>query len=269
MNEFVLVVNRKKRSKNYLRENKYKNAVGSSLFTCVLSPEEIFIKVGHLKDELISSQFYKSFLEVLHRASDSEAIREILCLGLGSFSSCLTARYQLAFLLAIKDHLNSLIKVYDPLFNVNEISCLKNLGCNVLSINKEGKHKIESKTLVLLPHCPKQLINNFLWCNWGKGLSNCIIVGNSFSDIIDSNSNKFLRDNLSYIFNIYSEVEEIKVENSFRFKDIFNNLSVHTFPEYKINKISEEIWKLDIEPMYKDSEIEFITEKIETSIETE
>lgn len=227
-----------------------------------------FSKVNHLKDELIVSQFYKSFLEVLNKVSDTEGIGEILCLGLGSFSFCLTARYQLALLLAIKNHLNSVVKIYDPVFNLSEVRCLEISGCNVLPVNKEGKYKVESKALVLLPHCPKQLINNFLWCNWGKGLSKCIIVGNSFSDIIDSNPNKFLKANFSFIYNIYSEVEEIKLENSFRFKDIFNNLSVHTFPESKINNISDEIWKLDTEPVYKDNELEFITEKIKTSLET-
>lgn len=266
MSEFVLVVGKKKKNKNYCREGKFKNSVGSTFHRAigaisVLSPEEICTKVNHLKDELILSEFYKSFVEVLHKVTDTEVIREILCLGLGSFSVCVTARYQLAFLLAIRDHLNSVIQIYDPVFNVSEVRCLEISGCNVLSVNKEGKYKIESKTLVLLPHCPKQLINNFLWCNWGKGLSNCIIVGNSFSDIIDSNSTKFLKDNLSFIYNIYSEVEEIKLENSFRYKDIFNNLSMHMFPKYKINNISDEIWKLDSEPVYKDNELEFITHK--------
>lgn len=272
MSEFVLVVKRKKRNKNYFAQEKHKNTVVSSVVgdICVLSPTEISIKVNHLIEELICSNFYKSFLDILHKSSpDDEVIREILCLGLGSFSSCLTARYQLALLLAVKAHLNSVIKIFDPIFNTSEVKCLETLGCNVLSVNKEGKYKIEDKTLVLLPHCPKQLINNFLWCNWGKELSNCIIVGNSLSDIVDSNSDQFLKDNLSYIFYIYPEVEEIKVENSFRFKDIFNNLSVHTFPEHKINNISDEIWKLDTEPVYKDSEIEFITGKLNISFETE
>lgn len=47
MSEFVLVVKRKKKGKNYFREEKFKNAVGSSFASTVgsisvLSPVEIF-----------------------------------------------------------------------------------------------------------------------------------------------------------------------------------------------------------------------------------
>lgn len=193
-------------------------------------------------------------------------IKEILCYGLGQFSHCVSARYQLGLLLALKDHLSAQVFVHDPVFSETEIKLIKQLQCNIIEENEEGKRKINNTTLVYLPHCPKQLINNFLWCNWNKNLSNCILISNSFARIIESHSNRFLEQNLKYIFNIFQSILEIEIKNSFKYSDIFNDLSFHIFPEENLNNITELIWTSKPEPFYKSEDLEFITQQLQKTL---
>ncbi|RUS71723.1 hypothetical protein EGW08_020520, partial [Elysia chlorotica] len=92
----------------------------------------------------------------------------ILSFGVGNFTSCLIARYQLAFLLALRDKLEkqcSACELFDPVFTTHEKSVLAAYKCQVPAHNEEGKHVCLSPTIVFMPHCGKALYNNFLWKN--------------------------------------------------------------------------------------------------------
>lgn len=200
----------------------------------------------------------------------SPEVKEIVCFGLGRIGECMIARYQLALLLCLRDlYSNAKTIVYDPIFNVNDRSILNALDFNVLYNNVEGKYCVKEKstTLFYLPHCPKQLTNNLLWANWGIQLSNCVIVANSFTKIIESNTKRHISQNAEYVLNISPYVTELAIVNSFKYFDIFNDTAIHIFPWENISLISQDFWDYHKDPKYTDSDIEFITNKLQTKLE--
>ncbi|XP_030642061.1 SRR1-like protein isoform X2 [Chanos chanos] len=117
----------------------------------------------------------------------SETQLDCVCYGLGSFSTCVSARYQLAMLLMLLDTLQIPVGrccVYDPVFSVSECETLRDLGLSVLTENEEGKRAVSRPTLFYLMHCGKALYNNLLWKNWSpQTLPKVIVIGNSFHGI--------------------------------------------------------------------------------------
>lgn len=199
-------------------------------------------------------------LEIL-KSSD---IKEIVCFGLGRFGECVVSRYQLALLLHLKDLYNVKVYVYDPIFSESERVILTKFNCEVLNHNSEGKHSIKDNesTLFYLPHCPKQLCNNLLWSNWGLKLSCCIIICNSFTNILEAEPTRILAKSCEYILNISPYVVELAVINNFKYHDIFNDTAIHIFPSSKISLIAEDFWRFKEEPVYPDSDTEFVTKKM-------
>ena len=187
-----------------------------------------------------------------------ESIAEVVCYGLGSFSKNRSSKYQLASLLTIKNQYNCNVLVYDPVFSETEIEVLKILELNVISINEEGKRSITENgpTLVFLPHCPSQLLNNFLYCNWGRQLKNCLLLCNKWSELFDQNPLGFLED-ANYILRLHPHVVEIELENQFEFFETFNGTSVHIFPG--LDKIPLNFWRQKEEPVYPKDSHELIT----------
>lgn len=174
----------------------------------------------------------------------------------------MSSRYQFAFILALKDICKGDSLLFDPVFIAEEIEIIKNFNCFIIAENEEAKRKINKKTLFFLPHCPKQLLNNLLWKNWTTSLKHCIIVGNSINKIIESHSDRFLKQNLTYVYHASSFVNEITINNCFKYSDIFNDLSIQWFSEQNILELNCNISELSLEPSYKEEDIEFITSSL-------
>lgn len=173
-------------------------------------------------------------------------------------SECSIARHQLSFLSIIQQKLNILsAKIYDPVLSASDKEILERLNFEILSENKEGKYTITSPTLFYLPHCPKQITNNLLYANWKpENLKNLILICNSFKTIIESTPERLLRPNAHFLLEINPYVTEIELENCFRFKDIFNDFSLHTFE--KLEEIPSSFWENSIEPVYSSEDLEFV-----------
>lgn len=187
---------------------------------------------------------------------------QILCFGLGRFSSCSTSRFQLAYILLIKEHFNIKSASFsDPIFSSQEKLLLESLNCQVITENLEGKNQIENndKTIFYLPHCPKQLTNNILWKNWGIHLKNIILIGNSFDSLISLTPERILKSNAEFILKINPFVKELHLENNFKYSDIFNDTSIHLFEKDKIESLEIEFWENISEPTYNKEDTEFIT----------
>ena len=125
--------------------------------------------------------------------------------------------HQLAALIVLQNKYKPEIKIYDPVFNVTEIKILEKLNFELLLENEEAKRKLSENlvSLVFFPHCPKQLINNFLWANWNNNLKNCIIISNSFSKILQDCTEKTIKASANYINKIFPKVKEIEIEKRF------------------------------------------------------
>lgn len=192
---------------------------------------------------------------------NSNSISEIVCYGLGHFSQYRSPRCQLALLLCLKMRYDVRVYIYDPIFYPVELQVLRALGLEIIETNEEGKRVTQDKatTLVYMPHCSKQLTNNFLYANWGDKLSNCILLTNSFTEIIDNCLHKNIMDTAGYILRIRPYVTEIQLENSFMYEEVFNDLNIHIFTKQELLKVPPDFWDSREEPQYLTDDVEFIT----------
>ncbi|KAI3372100.1 hypothetical protein L3Q82_006950 [Scortum barcoo] len=179
---------------------------------------------------------------------------ECVCYGLGSFSSCVSARFQLAMLLLLLDAGQIPLKdcsVYDPAFSSGERDVLKELGLTVLAENEEGKRLVTKPTLFYLMHCGKALYNNLLWKNWStRCLPLTIIIGNSFSGMRDRMIEREFKRDYSYISQAVSVCEERQLPCPSRLIDVFSDTAVITFPTSSLNRLPQSTWVEPPEPQY-------------------
>lgn len=197
-------------------------------------------------------------------------LQQIVCFGIGNFSNCQISRYQLAFVLALKSALAvDRCTFHEPVLAAGEVNVLQSLDIHVYSANVEGKLRLnetdDGPTLVYLPHCPKQLTNNFLWANWTPNtLQHVSLVCNSFDELIASTPRRFLDIDAQYIVRLQRWSQEFRLANSFRFRDIFNDTSLHTFGN--LPPAQDPFWTgHHDEPVYSAGATELITQ-IETTL---
>ncbi|XP_029572708.1 SRR1-like protein isoform X2 [Salmo trutta] len=167
--------------------------------------------------------------------------QECVCYGLGSFSSCVTARYQLAMLLLILESLKIPMErcsVYDPVFSSGEM--------------EEGKRAVSRPTLFYLMHCGKALYNNLLWKNWSRdALPLLTIIGNSFAGIQDRMIQRELQRDYSYIAHAVCVCEEWPLPCPSRLLDTFNDTALITFKPCGLCKLPQSTWGEAPEPQYQ------------------
>lgn len=180
---------------------------------------------------------------------------QCVCYGLGSFSTCVSARYQLAMLLLLLEaaqiELNYCF-VYDPAFSSGEKDVLRELGLTVLEENEEGKRLTEKPSLFYLMHCGKALYNNLLWKNWSKHcLSQMIIVGNSFCGMRDRSVDRKFKRDYSYISLAADVCEERMLPCPSHMIDVFSDTAVLSFPSSGLDKLPQSTWTNPPEPQYE------------------
>ncbi|CAG9857032.1 unnamed protein product [Phyllotreta striolata] len=251
-----------KRKSNKQSANKKLDIINSSPFGGDFDINIASRRIIEAKLEISSTDLYDSLKSSLKEGLselENPRVHKIVCLGLGKISECLTARYQLVIMLSLSELFNCPLFAYDPVFSENDKTVLSKFNVTVLTDNLEGKYKVNSSetTIFYMPHCPKQLTNNLLWANWGLNLNYCVIFANSFSKIIESNPSRDLVANAGYISKIYPYVLELPVINTFKYYEIFNDLAVHVFPKLKM--VCADLWKNSLEPIYKQTDLEFIT----------
>lgn len=261
-NEFIFVNRRRKRGRNFNKT--FSEQLSLAEFNEIDIDKEVvvcklFDAVSELRSSVFKTHIFYNVMKAL-QILNANKIFEIICYGLGRFSQCRSSKYQLAFLVLLKRHYNCQVYLYDPLFLKKEIEILKKLELDVIETNEEGKHTISDNiTLVYMPHCPKQLVNNFLYSNWNKNLSNCILLTNSFSDIVEKSLQRCLVNSAGYLLRIYPYMTEIKLENVFIHTEVFFSTSIHVFTKQKLSAIPSDFWIDKEEPCYQGKDIEFVT----------
>ncbi|XP_051489557.1 SRR1-like protein isoform X3 [Apus apus] len=216
-------------------------------------------RLREARDDLLSSGFWAASAGAVRAplAASTEPPARCVCYGLGRFSGCPSARYQLAFLLLLLEELGlppEQCWLFDPAFSEQEVAVLGQLGLRLLPDNEEGKHDVEgSSTLFYMVHCGKALYNNLLWKNWATGsLSKMVIVGNSFKGIEERLLSRILERDYSYIAKVLKGTEEVALPAHPRYLDTFNDTSVHWFPLQKLQELSPQLWDCVEEPTYQD-----------------
>ncbi|KAJ8263509.1 hypothetical protein COCON_G00159660 [Conger conger] len=183
---------------------------------------------------------------------------DCVCYGLGSFSACVSARYQLAMLILLLDTLRVppvQCSMFDPVFTPAECEVLQALGFTVLTENEEGKRPVSRPTLFYLIHCGKALYNNLLWRNWSpRALPLLTIVGNSFHSIQERMVRRDLQKNYSFISDVIGACEEMTLPCSPRFLDVFSDTALLRFPPQRLASLPPHTWTQASEPDYQHCE---------------
>ncbi|KAL0879939.1 hypothetical protein ABMA27_002453 [Loxostege sticticalis] len=223
--------------------------------------EQSISRIKSAAEDLQVSEYFKDATKSVSTVVLDKPVVEIVCFGLGQISQCSISKYQLAFLLCLKDVVKpKKVLVHDPIFYKDECELLKRFDLEVIPQNSEGSYIISEHgiTIVYLPHCPKQLTNNFLWANWNSNLQNCVLICNSFISLVDNNPSRILSETVPYIYKIYPFTCETVLQNNFKYTDIFNDTSIHCFPKEKLETNPTEFWVKGDKPLYNNTE-EFIT----------
>ncbi|XP_070573687.1 SRR1-like protein [Ptychodera flava] len=186
-------------------------------------------------------------------------IVDIVCYGLGNFSSCPIARHQFALLLLLKDFLQILYPQipgqcysYDPRFTTQERDVLHEMGIICIKENEEGKRPVHQPTLFYMPHCGKPLYNNLLWSNWTLSqMRDVIIIGNSFDSYRTRLPSKQFTEEVPYISRILPYTKEFALDVSSSYSEIFTDTSIHVFSDQKLSDVPDEFWQDAAEPVYR------------------
>lgn len=197
-------------------------------------------------------------LKTILASSVSKKVATIVCFGLGQLSCSRIAKYQGALLLILKDYYKAPTEVYDPIFSTVDAGVLEEFGIKVLRRNEEGKRKTEGITLFFLPHCGKELYNNLLWANWNaSSLPFCVIIGNSFSSIVQNVPTRILREHYRFIYHAQDMFKELPLESLVQYDDVFNDVNIH-IPCSSIVQKSPEFWLENSEPKYENCDVEIV-----------
>ncbi|XP_060565004.1 SRR1-like protein isoform X2 [Ruditapes philippinarum] len=221
--------------------------------------------------DICSTQFFREtadsikmvLQEKLTTAKKQSSNTDLVCYGLGNFMDSYIARYQLALLLALREELQIVegcCEIYDPQFVPEEGALLSELNFTVLQHNQEGKREcIEDRiTVFYMPHCGKALYNNVLWRNWGQRLENIIVIGNSFTHMIENTPSRILESTANYVIKIQPYTQETLLQVPSQYEDVFNDTSIHTFRSHDLQNVPENFWQNCPEPVYDPSDAEII-----------
>lgn len=250
------------------KSTKKRKLLPSSTVEDLDNPEDIDMnirRVNSIEHDLKIRDGVKQLLSKIDiaRKSGSESspieISALVCYGLGKPSSCRIARHQLGLLIILREHLNVSCEVYDPAFSTADKQMLDKLKFTVLDTNEEAKRTIREGTMFYMPHCGKPLYNNLLWANWKlESLPKCIIIGNSFSSIVEVIPARVMEKYFRYIHFINEVCIEDPIEDLVDYNDIFNDTSLHWFPIDKVNDVIQNNKVEKHEPIYENENIEII-----------
>ena len=254
------LVKKKKASKRNFKGNVEKRTteiIGDK--NVKIDKDEVKLRIHASIVDLSLSEYFSEVLKTVKAAAEGVSLGALYCFGLGHFCESVTAKYQFAFLMALKEALgilNSKTFVSDPIFYTDEEAILSEIyGLNVITENLECFVPCQEPSLIILPHCPKQLTNNLLFSNWKpRLLENILVISNSLTNISESVQSS----NVKFIHAVveHNILEEKRLKNSFKFSDIFNDLSLHSFT---VNN-EKDIWQMP-RPLYDEADVEFISRK--------
>ena len=230
--------------------------------------------IENCKIELQTSSFYKELMKLIadnldediitetqdHHANTATSFEDFVCYGIGRLSESPIARYQFALYLLLWQQFkpSGQCLIYDPVFTSFDEQIINHFGLVLLTKNEEAKRQVASRTLFFAPHCGKPLYNNILWANWGPGLKNVVILGNSFRGYHEKMPLHLLNQEAAYIFCVLPIMEEVGFPLTFHHDDVFNDLSIHFFKAKKLQKQDLSFWDNCKEPVYDDDNVEII-----------
>ena len=170
------------------------------------------------------------------RPSDDDAIKSIVCYGLGSLEDSFESQAQLALVSGLREQLESSLNVqlkcyvFDPILTPIQYDLLERVyGFLRIGSNEGCSRPVEGPTLFYMPHMDSIFYNNLLESNWqSERLSNLVILGNSFKYIIDSCIGKGANAQLNLLRHVslldsWKEFDLIEYDQS-KYESSFNQI---------------------------------------------
>ncbi|KAI8370786.1 SRR1-domain-containing protein [Choanephora cucurbitarum] len=170
----------------------------------------------------------------------------MVCYGIGSMQKSKNAQYQFELALILRDLLKipGNVYIYDPVMTPLDHELCKAQNFKVIEENENGKRSIDQPTLFYMPHCGRGLYSNTLSANWNKQqLSWLTIIGNRFDMYVGSQLEKDLIRECPYLIPAVDALEVVSFPKEFDNNQIFNDLSIQTFPSDKLETLDASFWE--------------------------
>ncbi|KAI9269883.1 hypothetical protein BY458DRAFT_510132 [Sporodiniella umbellata] len=156
------------------------------------------------------------------------------------------AQYQFELALLLRDMLKPPGKmcIFDPVMTALDKELCQASDIEIIDKDEQGKRAIEKPSLFYMPHCGRGLYSNTLSANWNaEQLSKMTMIGNRFDMYVGSQLEKDLVRECPYLIPAVEIVEMISFPKEFDNNQIFNDLSIQTFPQEALSKLTDDFWK--------------------------
>ncbi|XP_030565199.1 SRR1-like protein [Drosophila novamexicana] len=245
--EFQVVTRKKWMARKCLgRRNRHKSE-SDYLNDCPdVNVDHFQARLERLCGEMSQRDYFILSMETLQQHLDmlKRPLERIVCLGLGPFTRTHQALHQAAFIMsAQRQHNIKEALYYDPVFRETEKELIQRLNGTVIAEDRAGRHEANVSTLYYLPHCPYALMHNLLWCNWSsESLANVFLISNSFEMLTLNRTLSKTRIPNDHIARITAHCTEAPLEDDYEHNNVFNDLSLHSFPSDKLPAVDDAIF---------------------------
>jgi hypothetical protein len=131
--------------------------------------------------------------------------------------------------LALANHLELELELYDPCFN--KLDCAILAALPIATVGKRlADLKIDKPTVFFLPHCPKALYEELVRVNWTR-LNDVILVGNDLQSYLDHDIGARFRTECPAMHVALStkSIVSFALPQHSQMVSAFNELAVQTF----------------------------------------
>ncbi|ORE08964.1 hypothetical protein BCV72DRAFT_74768 [Rhizopus microsporus var. microsporus] len=207
--------------------------------------DDLEAKLKERREFLENSRFYKELLDIFKEHLLSCKFNDIVCYGIGSMQKSKNAQYQFILALILRDLLNIPGKMYifDPVMTELDKELCAIYKLDIIQENEQGKRAVEQSTLFYMPHCGRGLYSNTLSANWtARQLPLITIIGNRFDMYVGSQLEKDLIRECPFLIPATDILKMVAFPKEFDNNQIFNDLSIQTFPKETVRKIDDSFW---------------------------
>ncbi|KAG2192222.1 hypothetical protein INT47_012458 [Mucor saturninus] len=171
---------------------------------------------------------------------------DIVCYGIGSIQKSKNAQYQFVLALLLRDLLKipGTMYIFDPVMTDLDKELCQLHNMEIIKENESGKRSVEKDTLFYMPHCGRGLYSNTLSDDWNKDqLARLTIIGNRFDMYVGSQLEKDLVRVCPYLIPAVKIADVVSFPKEFDNNQIFNDLSIQTFPKKTLEGLSDTFWE--------------------------
>ncbi|KAI8971997.1 SRR1-domain-containing protein [Mycotypha africana] len=207
--------------------------------------EDLNRTLDQRKETLVDSRFFKDLSVIFEESLLYTKPHDIVCYGIGSMHKSKNAQYQFVLALIIREILkiSGTMYIFDPVMTDLDKELCASHNIKLITENEDGKRVIDRPTLFYMPHCGRGLYSNTLSANWSRDrLPLVTIIGNKFDMYVGSQLQKDLIRECPYLITAVDIVNCIAFPKEFDNNQIFNDISIQTFPTETVDKLDDDFW---------------------------